>query len=146
MAIGFGGVADVPVVREWPRLGGSALDDALAGLAEEIEIVDDGDGGGAYRRGLVRTLGRRTVERAARRLRRALVGRASRPKRAGGSPGSAGFQPAEVRETRGWKPALPGATGPREATGRPDAGDAESRLLPASGAFGPANGISSSSC
>ena len=65
MTIGFGGVADVPVVREWPRLGGSALDDALAGLAEEIEIVDDGDGGAAYRRGLVRTLGRRTVERAA---------------------------------------------------------------------------------
>ena len=65
MAIGFGGVADVPVVREWPQLGGSALDDALACLAEEIEIADDGDGGGAYRRGLVRTLGRRTVERAA---------------------------------------------------------------------------------
>ena len=65
MAIGFGGVAAVPVVRDWPRLGGSALDDALAGLSEEIEIVDDGDGSGAYRRGLVRTLGRRTVERAA---------------------------------------------------------------------------------
>ena len=65
MAIGFGGVADAPVVREWPRLGGSALDDALAGLAEEIEIIDDGHGGGAYRRGLVRTVGRRTVERAA---------------------------------------------------------------------------------
>ena len=64
MAIGFGGVADTPVVREWPRLGQSALDDALADLAKEIEIVDDGDGGGAYRRGLVRTLGRRTVERA----------------------------------------------------------------------------------
>ena len=65
MAIGFGGVADVPVVREWPRLAGGALDDALAGLADEVEIVDDGDGGAAYRRGLVRTLGRRTVERAA---------------------------------------------------------------------------------
>ena len=65
MAIGFGGVADVPVVRDWTRLAGSALDDALAELAEEIEIVDDGDGGGAYRRGLVRTLGRRMVERAA---------------------------------------------------------------------------------
>ena len=65
MAIGFGGVAEVPVVREWPHLTGEALDDALAGLAEEIEIVDDGYGGGAYRRGLVRTLGRRTVERAA---------------------------------------------------------------------------------
>ena len=65
MAIGFGGVADVPVVREWPHLAGEALDAALAELAGEIEIIDDGYGGGAYRRGLVRTLGRRTVERAA---------------------------------------------------------------------------------
>ena len=65
MVIGFGGVGDTPVVREWPRLAGDALDDALAGLAKEIEIVDDGDGGAAYRRGLIRTLGRRTVERAA---------------------------------------------------------------------------------
>ena len=64
LTIGFGGVADVPVVREWPRLGESALDDALAELARELEIVDDGDGGGAYRRGLVRTLGRRAVKRA----------------------------------------------------------------------------------
>ena len=64
MAIGFGGVGDVPVVREWPRLAGEALDDALAELSREVEIVDDDDGGAAYRRGLVRTLGRRTVERA----------------------------------------------------------------------------------
>ena len=65
MAIGFGGVGDAPLVREWPRIAGSALDDALAGLAHEVEIVEDADGGAAYRRGLVRTLGRRTVERAA---------------------------------------------------------------------------------
>ena len=64
LVIGFGGVADTPVVREWPRLDGGALDDALAGLAAGLEIDDDGDGGGAYRRSLVRTLGRRTVERA----------------------------------------------------------------------------------
>ena len=64
MVIGFGGVSDTPVVREWPRLGGSALDDALAALAEEVEIVGDEDGGAAYRRGLVRFLGRRTAERA----------------------------------------------------------------------------------
>ncbi len=65
MAIGFGGVAGVPVVREWPHLTGEVLDDALVELAEEIEIVDDGHGGGAYRRGLVHALGRRAVERAA---------------------------------------------------------------------------------
>lgn len=67
MAVGFGGVADVPVVREWPRLAGSALDDALAALSEEIDVAADtseGDGGATYRRRLVRTLGRRTVERA----------------------------------------------------------------------------------
>ena len=64
MVVGFGGVAEAPVVREWPRLAGGALDDALAELAQELEIVDDGDGGAAYRRGLVRTLGRRTVARA----------------------------------------------------------------------------------
>ena len=34
MVVGFGGVAGVPVVREWPRLAGSALDEALAGLSE----------------------------------------------------------------------------------------------------------------
>ena len=65
IVIGFGGVADVPVVREWPRLAAAELDDALAELASEIEMVDDGDGGADYRRGLVRTLGRRAVERAA---------------------------------------------------------------------------------
>ena len=63
IVIGFGGVADAPVVREWPRLAAAALDDALAGLASELEIVDDGDGGADYRRGLVHTLGRRTIER-----------------------------------------------------------------------------------
>ena len=64
MAVGFGGVADVPVVREWPRLVGASLEDALATLARDVEIVDDGEGA-AYRRGLVRSLGRRTAERAA---------------------------------------------------------------------------------
>ena len=65
MAVGFGGVADTPVVREWPRLSGSALADALAGLGREVEIVDDGEGGAGYRRGLIRALGVRTVARAA---------------------------------------------------------------------------------
>ena len=65
MAVGFGGVADTPVVREWPRLEGSALDDALAGLGREIEIMGDGEGEAGYRRGLIRTLGVRTVARAA---------------------------------------------------------------------------------
>ena len=79
MAVGFGGVAGAPVVREWPRLGGSALDDALAELAAELEIVDAGDGGAAYRRGLVRTLGRRTVTRAVHRASSAPASRAAVP-------------------------------------------------------------------
>ena len=122
MAIGFGGVADVPVVREWPHLTGEALDDALVELAEETEIVDDGHGGGAYRRGLVRTLGRRTVERAESVE---AVGRASRDRgfpardepRSGGSPSG-----REARASRGW---------PREA-GPAGAGDAESPPPPRS--------------
>ena len=98
MAVGFGGVADVPVVREWPHLSGEALDDALAGLAEEIEIVDDGDGGGAYRRGLVRTLGRRTVERATAAIPTAepddANGRSTKP--ANTRPGTTSREPPEA--------------------------------------------------
>ena len=65
IVVGFGGVADTPVVREWPRLDGRALDDALEALAEKIEFIDDGEGGAGYRRGLVLALGRRMVARAA---------------------------------------------------------------------------------
>ena len=100
MAIGFGGVADVPVVREWPHLTGDALDDALAGLAEEIEIVDDGHGGGAYRRGLVRTLGRRTVEHAVAGLPAAVAERGS----------------AEGSEWGSWERGLPARANDRETS------------------------------
>ena len=65
MTVGFGGVADTPIVREWPRLAGGTLDDALAELGREIDVVDDGEAGAEYRRGLIRTLGARTVARAA---------------------------------------------------------------------------------
>ena len=65
MTVGFGGVADTPIVREWPLLAGGALDDALADLGREVDVVDDGEGGAEYRRGLIRTLGARTAARAA---------------------------------------------------------------------------------
>ena len=109
MAVGFGGVANTPVVREWPRLGRSALDDALAGLAKEIEVVDDGDGGGAYRRGLVRTLGRRTVERAA-------TAAPASPDR-----GTTGHEPAEADGRVSWERGLParaGSKAPQSARGQ----------------------------
>lgn len=53
-----GGVADVPVARDWPRLDGSALDDALNGFAYELEARDDVHATARYRRDLVRMIGR----------------------------------------------------------------------------------------
>ena len=105
MAIGFGGVADTPVVREWPHLTGEALDDALAAFADEVEIVDDGEGGAAYRRGLVRTLGRRTVERAVTA--------------APASPdhGTTDHEPAEADGRVSWERGLPARGGSRSPEG-----------------------------
>jgi len=53
-----GGVADVPIVRDWPRLQGSALDDALNGFAYELDARDDVHATARYRRDLVRMIGR----------------------------------------------------------------------------------------
>ena len=62
--IGVGGVAEQPVVREWPALDGSALDDALNELAWSLDAADDAQASARYRRELVRGLGRRTVQAA----------------------------------------------------------------------------------
>jgi 2-furoyl-CoA dehydrogenase FAD binding subunit len=53
-----GGVADVPTARDWPRLEGSALDDALNAFAYELEARDDVHATARYRRDLVRAIGR----------------------------------------------------------------------------------------
>ena len=53
-----GGVADVPTARDWPRLQGSALDDALNEFAYELEARDDVHATARYRRDLVRMIGR----------------------------------------------------------------------------------------
>ncbi|WP_342738536.1 FAD binding domain-containing protein [Bradyrhizobium sp. B117] len=53
-----GGVADVPTARDWPRLGGSALDDALNAFAYELGARDDVHATARYRRDLVRMIGR----------------------------------------------------------------------------------------
>lgn len=61
-----GGVADRPVSREWPMLEGAALDDALNAFAWELRGQDDQHATAAYRRGLVRKVGRRVIEEAMR--------------------------------------------------------------------------------
>ena len=62
--IGVGGVAEQPVVRDWPLLEGSALDDALNELAWSLDAADDAQASARYRRELVRGLGKRTVQAA----------------------------------------------------------------------------------
>ena len=62
--IGVGGVAEQPVVQDWPLLDGSALDDALNALAWSLDAADDAQASARYRRELVRGLGKRTIREA----------------------------------------------------------------------------------
>ena len=62
--IGVGGVAEQPVVQDWPLLAGSALDDALNALAWSLDAADDAQASARYRRELVRGLGKRTIRAA----------------------------------------------------------------------------------
>ena len=64
--LAVGGVADRPIAHEFGTLTGDALDDALAAFAEELDARDDLHAGAAYRRDLVRKLGRQTIEEARR--------------------------------------------------------------------------------
>ena len=61
LRVGVGGVADRPVVRDWPVLSGAALDDALDALARSLDAADDVHASARYRRELVRRLGHKTV-------------------------------------------------------------------------------------
>ncbi|GGI23610.1 FAD binding domain-containing protein [Bradyrhizobium guangdongense] len=56
--LAVGGVADVPTARDWPKLDGSALDDALNAFAYELGARDDVHATARYRRDLVRSIGR----------------------------------------------------------------------------------------
>jgi 2-furoyl-CoA dehydrogenase FAD binding subunit len=58
------GVADKPETRDWPRLEGVALDDALNAFAYELDARDDVHASGRYRRELVRRVGRAVIEEA----------------------------------------------------------------------------------
>ena len=66
--ISVGGVDDVPARRVWPRLRGSALDDALNALAWELDARDDIHADQRLRRDLVRSLGRNAIAEASRCL------------------------------------------------------------------------------
>jgi 2-furoyl-CoA dehydrogenase FAD binding subunit len=59
--LAIGGVADMPATRDFPRLDGSALDDALNGFAYELDARDDAHATARYRRDLVRMIGRDLV-------------------------------------------------------------------------------------
>ncbi len=63
---GVGGVADRPTVRDWPDLAEGEIDDALNDFAWDLGGMDDLHATAAYRRELVRRLGRRVIEEAAR--------------------------------------------------------------------------------
>jgi 2-furoyl-CoA dehydrogenase FAD binding subunit len=59
--LAIGGVADMPVARNFPRLEGGALDDALNAFAYELDARDDVHATARYRRDLVRIIGRDLV-------------------------------------------------------------------------------------
>ena len=59
--LAIGGVADMPVARDFPRLEGSALDDALNAFAYQLDARDDVHATARYRRDLVRMIGRDLV-------------------------------------------------------------------------------------
>lgn len=62
--LGVGGVAEKPAVRDWNDLPDSGLDEALNAFAWDLEGSDDIHGSAAYRRQLVRRLGRRAIMEA----------------------------------------------------------------------------------
>jgi len=55
--LAVGGVADMPVTREFPQLEASALDDALNAFAYDLDARDDVHATARYRRDLVRMIG-----------------------------------------------------------------------------------------
>lgn len=66
LRLAVGGVADRPVVREFPLLAGAALEEALNDFAWALGAADDAHASARYRRMLVRNLGRAALEEAMR--------------------------------------------------------------------------------
>jgi 2-furoyl-CoA dehydrogenase FAD binding subunit len=63
--LAVGGVADRPVARTLPPPGDPALEEALEQFAWSLEARDDLHATAAYRRQLVRRIGRAVLEEAA---------------------------------------------------------------------------------
>lgn len=59
-----GGVADRPQRKRWPRLAGAELEGELNDFAWELEAQGDTHASAAYRRHLVRELGRKLIAKA----------------------------------------------------------------------------------
>jgi 2-furoyl-CoA dehydrogenase FAD binding subunit len=64
LVVGIAGASDKPERRTLPPLGGDALDDALNDIAWEITTQSDIHATAAYRRHLIRRLGRSTIMEA----------------------------------------------------------------------------------
>jgi 2-furoyl-CoA dehydrogenase FAD binding subunit len=62
--LAVGGVAARPMVRDWPSLEGTALDDALNDFAWQLGASDDHHASARYRRELVRRVGRAAIAEA----------------------------------------------------------------------------------
>lgn len=62
--LAVGGVGDRPTARDWPLLSGAELDDALNAFAWDLGGDDDQHATAAYRRNLVRRIGRTIIEEA----------------------------------------------------------------------------------
>jgi 2-furoyl-CoA dehydrogenase FAD binding subunit len=59
--LAVGGVADIPVAREFDARGGGALEDALNAFAWDLDAHDDLHATARYRRDLVRMIGRELI-------------------------------------------------------------------------------------
>ncbi len=59
--LAVGGVADMPVAREFDALEGGAIDDALNAFAWDLDARDDFHATARYRRDLVRMIGRELI-------------------------------------------------------------------------------------
>ncbi len=68
LRLGIGGVADRPVIADWPRLGEAALRAQINDLAWSLQAQDDQHASALYRRHLVRHLAWNAIQHAARML------------------------------------------------------------------------------
>jgi 2-furoyl-CoA dehydrogenase FAD binding subunit len=66
LRLAVGGVADRPVARDFPLLSGTDLADALDEFAKDLPASADRVASAAYRRALVRNIGRQAAEEAIR--------------------------------------------------------------------------------